>query len=162
VFFTQYLQGTVMTRHIVATVAALLVFAASWPATSAAQELPVERRFPSSVGEVLFKHQLHIQERGIGCPECHHQIDAKKLQTPHPQYFKSSWINCEICHVESRKAERKAFTCSECHRTNPVNIADETLSAKVVIHRQCWKCHAVSSGKDASKGCAFCHAGKKT
>jgi len=30
-----------------------------------------------------------------------------------------------------------------------------------VIHKQCWKCHAVGTGKDASKACEKCHAGKK-
>lgn len=125
-------------------------------------EIPSEITIPSSVGEVIFRHQAHIKDRGINCVECHHQINAKKLNTPHPDYLKSSWINCKVCHDESGKVKQKVYACSECHRTNPINIADETLSAKVVIHKQCWKCHQVSTGKEASKGCEFCHSGKKT
>ena len=45
---------------------------------------------------------------------------------------------------------------------NPRNIADETLSAKVVVHQQCWKCHPVGTGKEASAVCEKCHSGKKT
>ena len=125
-------------------------------------EIPSEINIPSSVGEVIFHHQMHIKDLSIKCVECHHQINAKALNTPHPDYLKSSWINCNICHGESEKIKQKVFSCSACHDTNPINIADETLSSKVVIHKQCWKCHPVSTGREASKGCEKCHSGKKT
>lgn len=128
---------------------------------SATTEIPSEINIPSSVGEVIFRHQMHISDLSIKCVECHHQINAKTLNTPHPDYLKSSWINCNICHSESEKLKQKVFSCSACHNTNPINIADETLSSKVVIHKQCWKCHPVSTGKEASKSCEKCHSGKK-
>lgn len=131
------------------------------PALDAA-EMPSVIKIPSSVGEVTFQHQTHIKDRGIKCVECHHQINAKKLDTPHPDYLTSSWINCKTCHNKSGQIEQKVYTCSGCHRTNPINIADETLSAKVVIHKQCWKCHEAGTGKEASKSCDFCHSGEKT
>ncbi len=124
--------------------------------------MPSEITIASSVGEVVFRHEAHIQERSIECARCHHQINARKLQTPHPDYLKSSWINCTVCHETSGKSARQVYACSECHRTNPTNIADETLSAKVVVHRQCWQCHPVSPGKEAMQSCEACHAGKKT
>lgn len=123
---------------------------------------PTHIVIPSSVGEVTFQHQAHSEDRAIGCVECHHQINAKKLTTPHPDYLKSSWINCSVCHHGPGKVRLSVYACSECHPTNPTHIADETLSAKVVTHKQCWKCHEVSAGKDASTGCALCHSGKKT
>lgn len=129
---------------------------------SATTENPSEINIPSSVGEVIFRHQMHIKDLSIKCVECHHQINAKTLNTPHPDYLESSWINCKVCHDESGKIKQNAYTCSDCHDTNPINIADETLSAKVVIHKQCWKCHPVSTGREASKGCDKCHSGKKT
>ncbi len=128
---------------------------------SGAGEAPSQIKIPSSVGEVVFNHQKHIADLGIKCVECHHQINAKKLSTPHPEYLKSSWINCQICHDGSKKAGQAAYACSACHRSNPTNIADETLSSKVVIHKQCWKCHAVSTGKEASASCELCHSGKR-
>ena len=150
-----------MFKYIAAAVSAMLLLAASVPCRSDAPEMPALKSFPSSVGEVTFTHETHVKDRAIQCIECHHQIDAKKLKTPHPEYFSSSTIKCEICHSEPEKAKRKAYTCSGCHRTNPANIADETLSAKVVVHKQCWKCHQVGAGKDASAACELCHSGKK-
>ena len=124
-------------------------------------KVPSEITIPASVGEVRFRHQMHIDALSIKCGDCHHQINARKLSTPHPDYFGSSWINCKTCHDDSEKIAQKPYLCSECHRTRPQNIADETLSAKVVIHKQCWKCHSVGTGKEASEGCEKCHSGKK-
>ena len=151
-----------MIRYFVAAISAMLLLAASPSAKSDSVAIPAERTFPSSAGEVIFHHQMHIKDLAIKCAACHHQIDAKKLSTPHPDYLKSSSIKCEICHNESQKIRQKAYSCSECHRTNPMNIADETLSAKVVIHKQCWKCHQVGTATGASSGCEKCHSGKKT
>lgn len=129
---------------------------------SEAGAIPSDINIPSSVGEVTFRHQMHIRDLAIKCAECHHQINANTLNTPHPDYLKSSWINCGTCHNESGKIKQDVYTCSECHHTAPVSIADETLSTKVVIHKQCWKCHAVGTGKEASMACDKCHSGKKT
>lgn len=150
-----------MIRYLLAAGSAILLLAATVPSRSDTA-IPVEITIPSSVGKVTFLHKKHIEDRAIPCAACHHQIDAKKLSTPHPDYLKSSWINCTACHDESGKTKQSVFTCSACHPTNPKNIADETLSAKVVIHKQCWKCHAVSTGKEASKSCELCHSGKRT
>ncbi|OGU76601.1 MAG: hypothetical protein A2V93_00630 [Ignavibacteria bacterium RBG_16_34_14] len=122
-------------------------------------EIPEEISFPSSVGKVVFPHQLHIEDLEIECVECHHQINAKELKTPHFEYFKSSWIKCEICHTETEQVKQKVFNCSECHHSSPANIADETLSSKVVIHKSCWECHEVGTGSDASETCSGCHSG---
>ena len=151
-----------MVRYFVVAVSAILLFALNVPARADAGEIPVVRIFFTSVGDVTFKHQTHYQDRGIQCSECHHQINAKKLVTPHPDYFKSSWVKCGICHNASEKAKQDVYACSACHRTNPFDIADETLSEKVVIHKLCWKCHAVGTGKDASASCVFCHSRKKS
>lgn len=151
-----------MTRHIVATTCAILLLAANWPANAETAGIPAERNFPSSVGEVTFHHEMHFKDLAIKCVECHNSIDAKELVTPHPDYFKSSSIKCEICHSKSGPAKQDSYKCSGCHGTNPMNIADETLSAKVVVHQQCWKCHQVGKGREASLGCKKCHSGQKT
>jgi hypothetical protein len=151
-----------MIRHLIAAALALLVLAAGAAARAGTMPIPPDMTLPSAVGEVLFRHEAHVKERGIACVACHHQIDAKKLKTPHPDYMQSSWINCTVCHDGAGKVKTPVYGCSACHGTNPRNIADETLSAKVVIHRQCWKCHSVGTGKDASAGCQLCHSGKKT
>ncbi len=150
-----------MIKYFAAAICAIFLLGVHLPARSGAAEMPVEKNFPSSVGDVVFNHQKHVQERSIECVECHHQVNAKKLETPHPDYFKSSWINCKICHSKSETTIQKAYACSGCHPANPINIADETLSAKVVIHKKCWKCHQAGTGKEASKACESCHSGKK-
>ncbi len=165
-----------MIRHLLAAASVIIVVAASLhaeaappkaaaskgvPSNAAMLEIPSEINIPSAVGEITFRHQMHMKDLSIKCVDCHHQINAKSLNTPHPNYFGSSWINCKTCHEESGKIAQKAYICSECHQSRPKNIADETLSAKVVVHKQCWKCHPVSTGKDASYGCEKCHSGKK-
>ena len=177
-----------MTKYFPAAAAAILLLAACMPANqddavvnasnalASASATIVKAKFPksetaeipsvinisSSVGEVIFRHQAHFKDRAIGCAECHHQINAKKLSTPHPDYLKSSGVNCKVCHDETGNIRQQVYSCSECHNSHPIDIADETLSSKVVIHKQCWKCHAVSTGKEASKGCEKCHSGNKT
>lgn len=153
--------GPVTTRYLLAAAAIVLLGAAGAPPTADTAQVPAEIRIPSAVGNVAFQHRAHFKDRSIPCAECHHQINARKLDTPHPEYLKSSWINCTVCHDESGKTKQQVYTCSACHRSNPANIADETLSAKVVVHRQCWKCHQGGTGKDASAACRLCHAGRK-
>jgi Zn finger protein HypA/HybF involved in hydrogenase expression len=151
-----------MTKYFAAAVSAIFFLAANPTARSDTVPMPSEKNFPSSVGEVVFHHQMHIKDLSIKCVECHHQIDAKKLATPHPDYFKSSSIKCEICHMHVGEIKQGGYICSACHSTKPMNIADETLSSKVVVHKQCWKCHQVGTGTQASKGCEKCHSGRRT
>lgn len=131
------------------------------PAT-ANPEMPGDIVFNSSVGDVVFPHGLHVQDADMECVECHHQIHAKDLDTPHPGYMASSWINCQICHDTNSKMSKKYYKCSDCHHSDLDDIADETRSSKVVIHKNCWSCHQTGTGVDASKGCVECHvkAGK--
>jgi hypothetical protein len=120
-------------------------------------DVPDEITFESSIGNVVLKHKLHIEDADIECTECHHQIYAVELDTPHPDYLTSSWINCQSCHAEDLESDPMYYKCSECHHLNPKNIADETLSSKVVIHKSCWSCHQTGTGVEASKGCVECH-----
>jgi len=125
-------------------------------------DIPDEINFPSSIGRVLFHHRTHIKDHRVKCVECHHQINAKVLATPHPDHLKSSWIDCKVCHNGSAANKQNVYTCSVCHHTSPVRISDETLSVKVVVHKQCWGCHETGVGKEASENCGFCHSVKKT
>jgi hypothetical protein len=149
-----------MIRFLLALASVMLLAAAGAAPRPDNIRIPSEIRMKSPIGEVLFKHQAHITDRAIPCVECHHQINAKKLDTPHPEYLQSSWINCKVCHDEGGKM-KAIYTCSACHDGGPRNIADETLSSKVVVHKQCWKCHQAGTGKDASSSCQLCHSGKK-
>ncbi len=116
--------------------------------------MPREVTFESSVGNVMFPHNVHLK---LGCNTCHHEIHANTLKTPHPEYMTSSWINCRICHNSNSDTPGRYYKCSNCHQSDPEDIVDETLSSKVVIHKSCWKCHKSGTGVMASKGCKTCH-----
>ena len=123
-------------------------------------EVPEVITSPSSAGEVFFPHLQHTEDFEIACKDCHHEINAAELNMPHEDYFDDFWIDCKICHRESDSGKLQAQACSNCH-TQPTNIADETLSSKVVIHKNCWECHDVGTGKEASESCQLCHIGEQ-
>jgi hypothetical protein len=132
--------------------------AATAPEESAAAKprrprLPDIITFESSVGHVDFPHKVHQK---MGCQKCHHQIHAKDLDTPHEAYLTYSWVSCRDCHNEA-EYDSTYYGCDKCHHSNLENIADETLNAKVVVHKSCWKCHLSGTGAEASKRCHFCH-----
>ena len=117
---------------------------------------------PSSAGEVSFPHQMHYEDFEVECKTCHHEINASKLTFPHEDYFDDFWIDCKICHHESGKVTLQAQPCSKCHHSRPTDIADETLSSKVVIHKSCWECHEIGTGAEATTNCTLCHSGPRT
>ncbi|NNK33752.1 MAG: hypothetical protein HKP02_11545 [Xanthomonadales bacterium] len=115
--------------------------------------MPKVITFESALGDVQFPHRVHQK---MGCQGCHHQIHAKDLATPHDEYLGYSWVNCQDCHNEGN-GNSHYYGCARCHHTNLENIADETLSAKVVMHKSCWKCHLSGTGAEASARCSYCH-----
>lgn len=119
--------------------------------------MPDEIIFTSSVGNVLFPHGAHVKDLEIECAECHHEIHASGLDTPHPDYLTSSWSSCETCHGTDSETGQQYSKCLDCHKSDSDNIANETLSSKVVVHKSCWKCHESGTGVAASAGCKDCH-----
>lgn len=124
--------------------------------------IPSVIKSPSCIGEVSFPHEYHIDDLEFDCEDCHHETNAVELHMPHEDYFKDYWIDCGICHHKGGQTKLEAQACSKCHHTRPTGIADETLSAKVVIHKSCWECHDIDTGEEASQNCEFCHSGPKT
>jgi hypothetical protein len=114
---------------------------------------------PSRIAPAVFPHDEHAADMEIECIRCHHETNAAPLTLPHKDYFDDFWIDCTICHKESGAAELAPRRCSRCHHSPNGDIADETLSAKVVIHKNCWSCHEVGRGAEASATCANCHTG---
>jgi len=123
------------------------------PAGLAPEKAPVS----SLAGPAFFPHERHFTELGIECKRCHHEVRAAALKMPHSEYFDDFWIDCRICHKSTTTPPNMPQACVACHRGSPKNAADETLGAKVVIHKTCWACHDAGKGADASKGCATCH-----
>ena len=111
----------------------------------------------SSVGPANFPHEKHVTEFDVQCVQCHHETNAKPLSMPHESYFKDSWSDCTVCHRKAGSEALEPQACSACHHAQSGDVSDETLSAKVVIHKSCWTCHEVGTGASASAACKTCH-----
>lgn len=126
-------------------------------ALSRAAPLAASGTDPSRLPKALFPHDKHASELEIACVQCHHETNAGPLVIPHKKYFDDLWIDCGICHRAKGAPALEPQACSTCHHERNGNIADETLSAKVVIHKNCWSCHEVGKGAEASAVCKTCH-----
>lgn len=111
----------------------------------------------SPIARANFPHEKHAGEFEVECVTCHHETNAKPLSIPHQDYFDDLWINCGTCHHKAGAVALGPQACSTCHHARNGDIADETLSAKVVIHKNCWSCHEVGTGASASATCKTCH-----
>jgi hypothetical protein len=118
--------------------------------------------FWARIGVVEFPHEMHSEDFGMECVECHHETNAAALKIPHMDYFDDFWIDCSECHKPNGDTVMEPQSCSVCHHTDPTGIADESLSSKVVIHKLCWDCHDSGTGADASESCSSCHNGERT
>lgn len=118
----------------------------------------------SLLGEVTFAHRYHYEDEGIACDECHHETNAGALHLSrdHEAYFEDFWIDCAVCHRGEGEAVIEPRACSECHPDQERAAADETLSAKVAIHRRCEDCHDFGTGAEAFENCQYCHTGEKS
>lgn len=122
---------------------------------------PLPPRIGATMGQLIFDHPMHAEDLEIDCKECHHETNAPPLNTPHEDYFHDLWIDCNTCHRKAGSPEREPQSCYDCHDTKMRDITDERLSPKVILHKNCWKCHEVDTGTEASETCAMCHAGAK-
>lgn len=109
-----------------------------------------------AVGPADFSHAMHAFDLEIECATCHHETDAAALDIPHPEYFEDFWIECQTCH-RAGAPPTSPQSCSACHHASPTTMADETLSAKVVVHRTCFGCHEAGTGASAARACGTCH-----
>jgi hypothetical protein len=109
------------------------------------------------IAKASFPHEKHASEFGVECVQCHHETNARPLSMPHQNYFDDLWIDCGTCHHKAGAGALGPQACSSCHHAKNGDIADETLSAKVVIHKNCWSCHEVGTGAAASASCKTCH-----
>ena len=127
-------------------------------AAGAATASPAEQRTVSMMGDLVFDHEEHAEEMEIECDECHHETNAVPLHSPHEEYFNDLWIDCKACHREAGSPDPEPQSCYDCHDTRLRDIADERLSIKVILHKNCWKCHEVETGVEASESCELCHS----
>lgn len=129
--------------------------------TETADELTapiLKPRHSPIMGDLIFDHVAHVEDMELECVECHHETNAVPLSSPHEEYFYDLWVDCAACHHDSKSSDRTPRSCYECHDTKIRDIADERLSPKVILHKNCWTCHDVETGLEASESCALCHS----
>lgn len=86
---------------------------------------PVRLMFQNAAGQVLFTHTLHIEDYGLSCLDCHHNIEDDEV------------YNCSECHEatgdESFPSRTDAFhiQCQGCHEDQGAGPID------------CNSCHAI-------------------
>jgi len=159
------LVATCRLAELIALTAILVAFGGG-PATGQTNgeaAPPEEIRWPSSVGEVVFPHQMHVDDVGATCDTCHHETVAPALAVPHPDYFDDFWVDCKTCHNVPSSGGRQAVATSghRCVSCHPERTASgpkvEMPTVKVAIHTSCWKCHEEGRGAEASAQCGVCH-----
>jgi len=162
IFITRLLRFGLQPVLILGFLAGGLPSSAQEPEQPPAGEVkaPETVDFPSPVGEVVFPHQMHSEDLGMDCEDCHHPIEAPPLESPHPQYFEQSSIKCQTCHHPADTAPQQQ-KCASCHDSDSV-IPNHELSSKVAIHNLCSGCHEIGTGKEASASCVVCHSGPKS
>jgi hypothetical protein len=118
---------------------------------------------PVPFGEVQFPHDIHVQDEGIGCEECH---------SPREQHGRTYLRHCSECHHGSGMG---MVTCADCHVAaynlyHGQNACDE-ISCDVRGEKNvmaaagitCQECHtAIVADKDSSldsikTSCTDCH-----
>lgn len=139
-------------RSAVALLGALVALAAG------AAGPPETLTWPSSVGEVVFDHRMHVEDLGAECVSCHHETVARPLADPHPDYFDGFWVDCATCHGGApSEAAGGARSCAECHPASVHRPHVDLPTVKVALHQSCWSCHESGRGAEASASCAVCH-----
>lgn len=67
-------------------------------------------------GDVLFSHDLHVSEAGLGCKECHTKLylDTKKHKHVGMKEMQKG-KSCGACH-DGKKAFSVTGDCVKCHK----------------------------------------------
>jgi len=137
---------------------AVVLLLALLAVAAGAAEPPETLRWPSSVGEVVFDHRMHVEDLEVECVACHHETVAKPLADPHPDYFEGFWVDCATCHgAATSETAGGARSCSDCHPSTVHRPRVDLPTVKVAVHQSCWSCHESGRGVEASASCATCH-----
>ncbi len=93
-------------------------------------------------GPVRFTHDLHYDDYGIECNDCHHvYVDGENVWTP----------------------DESPDTCESCH--DPVAGFDEVYRLETAFHKNCRTCHSlVNEGDELTPApitCLGCHETQK-
>jgi len=128
---------------------------------------------------VLFDHQVHQDEYGLECSDCHHSIAEKKGMPEqacgschkadgafkpalgkkgmfdHETHSQDLGLSCQDCHhMYDEQSGGEPQACSACH----MDTGDEDMpSLEDACHKQCIGCHADMGSGPTTSNCNECH-----
>lgn len=129
------------------------------------QDVPARVILDNTGGRVVFAHQVHAQDYGADCEDCHHDgIEGEK-----------SYLPCGACHPaefdeQFRLNHPKAFSdqkaCLRCHDGVPAGPLPKDQWPDVesiptrgeAFHTLCMGCHEENGGPFGDDACYQCHA----
>jgi predicted CXXCH cytochrome family protein len=102
------------------------------------------------IDEGKFSHSVH-HDNGIGCVDCHADIEELAYQAEVPHKKQLEPVNCTICHPEESEAFTRSvhmkirgkgitMNCNACHGSHYVT-RQESLSVAERTNNVCAKCH---------------------
>ena len=71
----------------------------------------------SGAGDVVYTHEFHVGQRGLGCSECHYHVFARAANNFKDRATMAEMQNgksCGSCH-NGRKAFGLEKNCARCH-----------------------------------------------
>ena len=166
---------------IVCLIVGILCYS-SLPAKS--PETPIRLMFKTVGGNVLFDHQIHSDDYGLKCSDCHHSYDdtvkdkpvaCESCHTPKSKYVPAFGKNgkfdhdlhsmdlglaCNDCHHNYYEEDGgEPQPCSDCHEPG---VEDDFMLGRVqAFHKQCIGCHEESGVTPGANDCSGCHEPRK-
>ncbi|PIE66614.1 MAG: cytochrome C [Desulfobacterales bacterium] len=91
-----------------------------------APEEPVRLMFQNAGGKVLFTHQIHTEDYGLECSDCHHNLEDDEVYSCRecheqegdgdlPSITDALHTTCKGCHEDGGAGP---VECESCHRNN--------------------------------------------
>jgi molecular chaperone DnaJ len=97
------------------------------------------QRGPARGDDLQYELELTLEEAAFGC--------KKEIRLPRTD-------DCPTCHGSGAKAGTTPVTCSKCHGTGQIQVAQNTIFGRFVNVSTCDRCHG--AGKIIESPCATC------
>lgn len=132
----------------------------------------------STVGNVLFSHDLHTGDFGYGCSDCHPTVFRARTDNPPVTMAQmAKGKSCGFCHTNDAFSVADDGNCATCHPTRDINFDDNSEGKVLFSHSvhvgdfgySCSKCHpsafqarsntppVTMEEMEAGKSCGTCH-----
>jgi len=90
-------------------------------AQGSAMGLPKQAIYPSRLGDVAFNHDLHIEEAGGRCSDCHNslfpmaKVSLSGYADDYHREAETAGSSCAACHAPEKESFGSLNNCDRCH-----------------------------------------------